>query len=473
MGEINKSVGEQLNYNRLRRDYAKGKGAEDGQLRLGIEIESWFMNTAAARSGKIVMMTPMESQAVFAEIAKADPTAQLSYEIKGARVKERVDNAPLVCVDSRAVSYQLELCGVLEAATAPILASDPRRLLALVKQAQQVMSQAAQTQGLTYFSGAVPGSILTSDCAANMVDRERLRAEWAKFTSGGPASAGLRTMGLASSAQVSIGYRDMLEADEIIVLGNLLAPAFYAAFSNTTGYIEGRQSDNLVPRADWWMQHNKVAPRAGIPARILQQMFSPAAGRELLETWIDYVQRVPMVYYWDEAGTPRFDTSPTFNQLAARGLGTTQNFALAESLLWPDVKVIGGQRIELRAADSGPYQPAALAILASEIFANPSNRRMAIKEVMAASQITADQLQLSREKVGLMGNKAPYGRANVGQISQLMKDWIKTASCLSRSEANAVADNLVTGTERLAKDNPEPCQMKAAVKTDLLCLKGI
>lgn len=472
MGEVIKTNLTPFNEQRLRQEYACGKGSKDGQLLIGIEIESWFMNAKAARSEAIRMMSPAESQTVLKQIASSNPESRLSYEINGQRIPAQTEDAPLVCVDSQSVSYQLELCGVLEAATAPVMADAPQRLLGLIENAQQTMQSAANITGLLYYDGAIPGSIKISDCSANLVKRERLQAEWAKFSSEGSNSPGLRTMGLAASVQASISYRDPQEAGEIIMLGNLLAPAFYAAFSNTTGFLEGATATLQIPRADWWMQHNRTAPRAGIPAPILKQMFVPNAEARLLDTWIDYARQVPMVYYWDEAGQPRFETSPSFNQLAARGLGTMQNFALAESLLWPDVKVIGGQRIELRAADSGSYQPAALAIMAAEIFAIPENRRKAIQEILAASQITADTLQFSRERVGTMGMSAPYGKARVAEIVGLMADWIRNASSVDPAYGTRLADRMGM-TARPPAINRTSRARITATRADLLRVQGL
>lgn len=468
MGEVSKLNASFFDESQVRNDYAKGRGANDGKLSIGIEIESWLVNTQAAREERIKMMSSQESQAVLEMIASADPQSQTAYEINGRRIAEQVENAPRVCVESHSIMYQLELCGVLEAAGAPIPADELTCSLQLISRAQTTIINAAKSVGLSGFNAAFPGSISIKDCAENMVARERLTAEWEKFSLDGTDSPGLRTMGLATSAQVSIGYRDPQEAGEIIKLGNLLAPAFYAAFANSTGYVEGQRSDLLIPRADWWMQHNRTAPRAGIPISILKQMFARNGENSLLDTWINHVQQVPMVYYWDEQGAPRFDTSPTFKQLLNRGLGTQQNFALAESLLWPDVKVIGGQRIELRAADSGFTQPAALAVLASEVFASPLKRRAAIKDILEASKITAETLQSSREQVARRGAETPFGRTNLGHISSMMAEWIRNASNINPDQARSIAASLNTGKCDIDEYRPN-----SAVQADLLRVKGL
>lgn len=450
MAEISKTNRDILDLPKLRQGYAAGQGSANGQIRTGIEIESWFFNTEQALDGKLQMMSPAESQRVLTRLAAGNPQAEKFWERDGQRLSQAQGESPLVCVNRDGISYQLELSGVLEAATAPIAAPQAGQLLAQVALASQTMQACAAAEGLSYYSGAVPGSIRIADCAANRVQRERLLAEWDKFQSEGPQSPGLRTMGLAASVQASISYRTPTEAGEIITLGNLLTPALYVLFSNTTGFIEGKPDTRAIPRADWWMQHNRAAPRAGIPQPVLSAMFSDTGRDKLLDTWIDYARTVPMVYYWDEKDAPRFDTSPSFNQLAERGLGTTRNFALAESLLWTDVKVIAGQRIELRAPDSGPLAPQAMAMLATSLFANPDLRGDILREIKNESGINATGLKACRAQVALGGCATSFGRITVGQMARRLCDWIEQnpapgiSPIQTRQAADALRSNLLT-----------------------------
>src|SRR5690606_16817998 len=96
--------------------------------------------------------------------------------------------------------------------------------------------------GLSNYPLAVPASLTPQICALdeNLVPRERLRAEWAKFRRGGWGDPGLKTMGLTSSVQVNIGYSGPDALAEIMTLGNQLSPFIAAGFANTAPYAMGR-----------------------------------------------------------------------------------------------------------------------------------------------------------------------------------------------------------------------------------------
>lgn len=425
MSEINKSNTSPLDEPALLRDYRAGKGSRDGVMQMGVETESWFVRRADVYGGRVRMMSAGDSQRVLRRLADMR-AARTAYEKNGQRLNSPAPGAPLVLVDTGSANYQLELNGVIEIATAPSPALFVTEQIKRLRTAQDDLNAATKAEGLTALRWAVPGSITPDMCEPNRVNRERLRSEWAKFKAQGKDDPGLRTMGLATSTQVSLSYRDEQEAAEIITLGNLMSPILYATFANSPGYIEGKPSATM-PRPLWWQQHNKRAPRAGIPTPILQRMFNDTRSGDMLGDWVDYVKTVPMVYFLDAQARPRFDTSPSFNELAVAGLGTTSNYALAESLVWPDVKVIGGQRIELRMCDAGPWQGEALAVLATGVFARPEVRRDTIATLKNFNRLSAAGLQESLTAVASENFAAPYGNRKVSDQLPLLRELISDA----------------------------------------------
>ncbi len=424
MSDINKTNTTLFNRDETLAAYLSGKGSPDGRQYLGPEIETWCVQRPATENDALIMMTPQESQRILQSIASQDPNATRFYEEKGMRLSAPLNNdTPLVYVASGKINYQLELCGVIEAALDPFPLEDVSVLLDLIDQAETTLETETRKIGLQTYPYAVPASVEITQCENNMVNRERLVSEWRKFSSFGSDNPGLRTMGLSTSTQINLSYRNAQDAYEIITLGNLLSPVIYALFSNTTGFVEGKGSCD-IPRADFWLQHNKFAPRGGIPEKILDAMFLPDNPEQIIRNWIEYVRSVPMVYYYDENGTARFDISPTFNDLEKQGLGTKANYALAESLVWPDVKLIGGQRIELRGADTGPWQPTGLAVFAASIFGTPETRQECLRMVFNASSIDRNGLLKSREEVATLGMNAPFGQIKVKDLLPLLLPFV-------------------------------------------------
>ncbi|MGE3769365.1 MAG: hypothetical protein AB7G06_00235 [Bdellovibrionales bacterium] len=419
MSEIAKTNRAAVDLNTIREKYKAGSA--DGLMRLGTEVEQWLVNPANNQT-PLRMMTPWQSQGIFRELASRKDSVVFS-EKQGVRVPGIIDGRPLVCVDAGGISYQLELCGVLEAATRPVELEKLPELFKLLDSARTNLDALANKAGLAIFDGAVLTSATVADCEANMVERERLQAEWGKFKAQGPDAAGLRTMGLATSAQVSLSYRDAREADEIITLANYLSPLLIGAFDNSARFVENRPT-NKISRAQWWLDHNKDAPRGGIPAPILEAMESSERyPGVLLDRWIDYIVDVPMVYYIDAEGNPRFDRSPTFRELQAEGLGDQTNFALAESLCWPDVKIIGGQRIELRMCDSGPWQAEGLSAIAATLLACPAGREKTFR-LLEETGIDPKTLMESRTAVCTQGLDATFGNTTLRDLLPRLLDLV-------------------------------------------------
>lgn len=456
MSEVNKTGSTPLKLATLRERYRSGLGSPGGVQQNGIEIETWLMQPPAGNS-PLRMMSPAQSQRVLESLATLNPGSSKAWELNGSRIRQPVGNSPLVCVDSGRLNYQLELCGVIETATAPLPVSNLKETLQLIDLAQAQVKVAASLNGLRVYNGAVPGSFTVADCAANQVNRERLRSEWEKFSAEGATSPGLRTMGLAASTQYNISYRTPREAGEIMALGYMLSPVLYALFANSTGFVENKPG-LAVPRAAWWLAHNKTAPRGGLP--LVESVFSRAY-TTLTDKWIDYVRDVPMVYYIDEKNQPRFDSSPTFNELAKRRLGTAANYALAESLVWPDVKLIAGQRLELRMPDTGPWQPQGLAILGRRLFGDEAARQQLLKELPRRFGLDAAGLMRSRIDVAAEGLGARYGNGLVRGVLPVIKEYLPE-NIMPAEMMRALAGG-ETATTRRFRDGPR-CPRKADLK---------
>lgn len=343
-------------------DNYRGTGRPFDQNMCGVESERAYMRG-------IHLMSPDQSQTILKTLAD-QANGQIVYECDGQDSADNRPGAIVKTVTTDDAVYSLELSATFETATHAYPLTDMGRMLASLERAETVLAETALRLGnLEPAESATPRYALLRDFANQKVPRQRLIAELDSFTEQYNI-AGLRTMLMATSSQVSLSYPDEAMGDRQFLYGNYLAPLYYAAFSNNTGFIDRVRTSIETPRAQWWLDHNMAAPRAGTPSFVYDDQCDMASA------WVNYVQNVPMVYYLDQ-GKPVFGREKSFAdlQIENRDLGNMANFNLAQSLIWTDVRYCNAgetKRLEFRAADSGDWQPYGLTALTVGLLGTPA-----------------------------------------------------------------------------------------------------
>ncbi|HBH25865.1 MAG TPA: hypothetical protein DDX54_00460 [Rhodospirillaceae bacterium] len=224
----------------------------------------------------------------------------------------------------------------------------------------------------------------------NLVDVPRYRAFF------GPPRADMADIAayfaVCKSNQVSVSYRDPDHMLSGVRRLYLLAPFLFLLTDNTTGFAEGK------PHAGHSGMHHRTSlgARGGVPPYV----FTARDGEEYLRAHIDHVWRNPLfVYYGPDGALVRVPSGrwESFGALAARGLGTAANYFLAQSVLWPDVKIaalpgadgaVAGHRYEARMFGVGAWQHAAAALIVAGLACNDAFAA-AVDDILSYHGVTA------------------------------------------------------------------------------------
>jgi gamma-glutamylcysteine synthetase len=337
-----------------------GTGLPFDKNMCGVELERTYV------SPDNNLMTPQQSQFILKTLAQ-NKNGIIGYEKNGQTLSTKQDGAIIKTVTTDDATYSLELSGTLEMATAAYPVTQITPMLQALDNAQSDVSQLAKDNfSLTPDSYTVSPWISRNTYERNAVSRQRLVSELQSFKQLGN-DAGLNTMLLATSSQISLSYTDNDTLNQQFIMGSYLAPLYYAAFSNNAGAFNGQSTKLQVPRAQWWLDHNQFAPRAGIPDFVYNDDCDVASA------WVSYVKDVPMVYYMDQ-GQPVFGREKSLNDLQNENpaLATLDNYNLAQSLIWTDVRLCNAdndnKRLEFRAADSGAWQAYGVTALTLGLF---------------------------------------------------------------------------------------------------------
>lgn len=333
----------------------------------GVELERTYV------SSNNRLMTPQQSQIILNILAQNN-NGLISYEKDGQTLSTPRDGAIIKTVTTQDATYSLELSGTLEMATAAYPVTQVTPMLQALEQAQDDVSRIARDRfRLNAEPFTVSPWISRNNYEQESVSRQRLVSELQSFKQCGN-DAGLNTMLLATSSQVSLSYTDNNALNQQFIMGSYLAPLYYAAFSNNGGAFNAQSTNLRVPRAQWWLDHNQFAPRAGIPDFVYKDDCDVATD------WVFYVQNVPMVYYMDQ-GQPVFGREKSLAALKqdTPDLATWDNYNLAQSLIWTDVRLCNAdknnKRLEFRAADSGAWQAYGVTALTLGLFGTSESLR--------------------------------------------------------------------------------------------------
>lgn len=253
----------------------------------------------------------------------------------------------------------------LEITTRAVVPSDLATLLddARTKIAGVTAEAAALGLKRSYFQElpACPPEALLRE----IVDVERYRAFFA------PPRADMTDIAayfaVCKSNQVSVSYRDPDHMLANVRRLYLLAPFLFLATDNSAGFVAGER----VAGHAGMRYRAALGGRGGVPPFV----FEAPDGAAYLRAHIDQVWHNPLFVYYDAAG--RLVRVPSgswesFSGLAERGLNTASNYFLAQSVLWPDVKIaalkdgagaVVGHRYEARMFGVGAWQHAAATLI--------------------------------------------------------------------------------------------------------------
>ncbi len=147
----------------------------------------------------------------------------------------------------------------------------------------------------------------------------------------------VRYFAICKSNQVSISPKNSDHMLENVRRLYMLAPFLFLLSDNSTGFCEGKPFKNHIGMT---LRHKGLLQgRGGIPPYV----FTAKSGDEFIKCHINHVMNNPLFMYYDKHGkliqVPSGNWEVTFNSLKNKGLNTSSNYYLAQSIMWPDVKI--------------------------------------------------------------------------------------------------------------------------------------
>ncbi len=213
-----------------------------------------------------------------------------------------------------------------------------------------------------------------NDLLSRIVDVERYKIMYVPYRA--DMKKCVEYFAVCKSNQVSISPKTSDHMLENVRRLYLLAPFLFMLTDNSSGFNQGKPFKNHIGMS---MRHEGLTEGRG---GIAPYVFSSQSSEEFIENHINYVMNNPLFMYYDLegklTGVPSGDWGVTFNSLKARGLNISSNYYLAQSTIWPDVKIatlkgeqgsVTGHRYEARMFGVGIHQhQSALIITAALAF---------------------------------------------------------------------------------------------------------
>lgn len=250
---------------------------------------------------------------------------------------------------------------LLEIASIPGTAAQIKDVLDDTNRKIAALSEKAQDLGLkrSYFSD-LPDKT-ADELLAHIVDVERYNIMYAPYRA--DMKDCVRYFAVCKSNQVSVSPKNPDQMLSDVRRLYCLAPFLFMLTDNTSAFSEGQI---FKGHAGMHLRHEGLGQgRGGIPPYV----FTARNGKEFIRAHIHHAMNNPLFMYYDLDGTltrvPSGDWSVTFNTLKEHGLNTASNYYLAQSLLWPDVKIaalkdeagaVTGHRYEARMFGVGIHQ---------------------------------------------------------------------------------------------------------------------
>ena len=248
-------------------------------------------------------------------------------------------------------------------------------VLADVNAKIRLLTKKAQDLGLkrSYFQ-ELPDKT-ADELLRNIVDLDRYQIMYAPYRE--DMKQCVQYFAVCKSNQVSVSHRDPEHLLENVRRLYALAPFLFLLSDNSSAFIENK---GFKGHGGMALRHNGLLEGRG---GVLPYVFDVQSGEELIVRHIEHVMRNPIFMYYCKDGSlkgvPSGDWSVTFDRLKEKGLNTASNYYLAQSLLWPDVKIatlkdssgkVNGHRYEARMFGVGIHQHQTAYIITSALAFN-------------------------------------------------------------------------------------------------------
>ena len=180
---------------------------------------------------------------------------------------------------------------------------------------------------------------------------------------------------ICKSNQVSVSYRDPDHMLENIRRLYYLAPFLFLLTDNSASFAEGQK----VKYHPGMHYRSFLEGRGGVPPYV----FTAKTGEEYIRAHIRHVMNNPLFAYYNEDGEIKQIPSgewKTVEGLKDEGLNIASNYHLAESVLWPDVKIAAlkdaqgeviNHRYEVRMLGVGMHQHQSAFLITAALAFNP------------------------------------------------------------------------------------------------------
>ena len=141
---------------------------------------------------------------------------------------------------------------------------------------------------------------------------------------------------VCKSNQVSVSYSDPDHMLENVRRLYYLSPFLFMLTDNSSGFAEGQPFSG---HQGMYYRSLLIQGHGGVPPYV----FTANSGEEYISNHIQHVMNNPLFVYYDETGKLNKIDEPgkwtTFLELEKQGLNIASNYYLAQSMLWPDVKI--------------------------------------------------------------------------------------------------------------------------------------
>ncbi len=294
------------------------------------------------------------------ELAFFDPKSDNLDAMSLAQNRVLKNAAAAVCPDEDFVHNE-PTSELLEVAGKAAHFSDAKQVLTDIDQKIRVLSDKAEGIGLkrSYFQ-ELPDKT-AADLLSRIVDVERYKIMYAPYRE--DMHKCVQYFAVCKSNQVSVSPYDMDHMHENVRRLYSLAPFLFLLTDNSCLFAEGKAHIGHIGMS--LRDAGLTEGRGGIPPYV----FSAKNGEEFVRSHILHVMNNPLFMYYNRDGVltkvPSGDWSVTFNSLKDRGLNIASNYYLAQSIMWPDVKIatlkdaqgsVTGHRYEARMFGVGIHQ---------------------------------------------------------------------------------------------------------------------
>ncbi|NCC22022.1 MAG: hypothetical protein EOM26_06120 [Alphaproteobacteria bacterium] len=304
----------------------------------------------------------------------------------------------------------------LEVLSAPQTLDDGRRVLAEIGEKAAFLTGTARSLGLKRCYFEFLPHVRPETLLADVVAAPRYQAFFVPVR---PDMADIAAYFVQSkSAQISVSYSDLDHMLANVRRLYCLAPFLFMLCDNSPPFMNGDPAP--VNHLPGMALRSALGNRGGIPP----YLFTAATGEDYVRAHIEHVLRGPMFAYYDCNGSlVRLPDGQftSFESLRFEGLNTAANYFLAESTLWPDVKIaalrddsgnVNGHRFEARMFGSGSHQTATALAIVGGLACLPAFAG-SVERLLKEYGFACDQPAATR---GLLGDSYHAARMHGGRF---------------------------------------------------------